>query len=142
MNGIKPGCSINSAAVQAILNGVAAKASADGKNIFVAVVDGCGELVGLLAHDNVPGLCRRIAQDKAYTAYATKMKTSMWKAYVFGAPEEERHLMLSQERYIAASGGCPILVDGQIAGAVGVSGAGQGEDEDLAAFGATLALAL
>jgi uncharacterized protein GlcG (DUF336 family) len=50
--------------------------------------------------------------------------------------------MLSQPRYIAASGGCPILVDGEAAGAVGVSGAGQQEDEDLAAFGAALALAL
>lgn len=142
MKGIEVRHTITGAAVQAILNGVFDQANADGKAIFMAVVDGTGQLVGLLAHQAVPAICRQICQDKAYTAFATKMKTSAWKAFVFSSPEEERHLMLQQPHYIAASGGCPILVDGQVAGAVGVSGAGQREDEELAELGAQIALQL
>jgi glc operon protein GlcG len=130
--------SITGAAALRILNRVFEQANAGGKAIFVAVVDGTGALVGLLAHEKVPAICRQICQDKAFTAYATKMKTSAWKAYVYSTPQEERDLMLRQPGYIAASGGCPIIIDGVVAGAVGVSGAGQQEDEDLAALGAAL----
>lgn len=130
--------SITGAMAARILHHVFERAQADGMAIFVSVVDGSGALIGMLAHEDAPAICRQISQDKAYTAYTTGRKTSAWKAYVLSAPEEERHLMLSQPRYIAAAGGSPILVDGMIAGAVGVSGAGQQEDEDLADLGASL----
>jgi uncharacterized protein GlcG (DUF336 family) len=130
--------SITGAAALRILNRIYEQASADGKAVFIAVVDGTGALIGLLAHEKVPAICRQICQDKAFTAYATRMKTSVWKAYVYSTPPEERDLMLRQPGYIAASGGWPIMIDGVVAGAVGVSGAGQQEDEDLAALGASL----
>jgi uncharacterized protein GlcG (DUF336 family) len=139
MKGIKRSYGITATATLDILNQVHARANQHGKAIFVAVVDGSGELCGLLAHDDAPSICRKISQDKAYTAYATRMKTSSWKSYVYATPVEERELMLRQERYIAAAGGCPVLIDGCVAGAVGVSGAGQELDEELAAFGAALA---
>ena len=142
MSAFQPGRNITGAAVLAILNRVFEQANADGKRIFVAVVDNAGNLAGLLAHEGTPAICRQISQDKAFTAYATRSKTSAWKAYVYSTPIEERELMLRQPRYIAASGGCPIIVDGQVAGAVGVSGAGQQEDEDLAALGVRVALEL
>lgn len=142
MEGVTPRYSITGDTALAILNRVFARAKEYGKPIFVAVVDGTGELCGLLAHHDAPAICRRISQDKAYTAFATRMRTSSWKSYVYGAPTEERELMLRQDRFIAASGGCPILVDGEVAGAVGVSGAGQDLDEELAAFGAALAAGL
>ena len=138
MTGVEKRFNITGAAVQLILNRVYDQACADGKTIFVAVVDGSGALVGLLAHEKVPAICRQISQDKAYTAYASRMKTSAWKSFVYGSPEEERQLMLSQPRYIAASGGVPIIIDGLVAGGVGVSGAGQQEDEDVAALGASV----
>ena len=142
MKGIPPRYSITGDTALAILNQVFARANQHGKAIFVAVVDGSGELCGLLAHDEAPAICRRISQDKAYTAYATRMNTTTWKNYVYSTPVEERELMLRQERYIAASGGCPILIVGRVAGAVGVSGAGQDLDEELAAFGAALAVGI
>jgi glc operon protein GlcG len=140
MQGIKTTHGITGDAVKTILMRVYDQATADGKRIFVAVVDHTGQLVGLLAHDGAPGICRQIAQDKAYTAFSVRRRTSAWKAYVYNAPIEERDLMLSQPRFIAASGGCPILVDGEVAGAVGVSGAGQDEDEALAELGASVPL--
>lgn len=139
MAGYKTAYNITGAAALTIMTQVFEQAQTDGKAIFVAVVDTAGSLVGLLAHEDAPAICRRIAQDKAYTACATRMKTSVWKSYVYGCPAEERELMLRQERYIAASGGCPIIIDGCVAGAVGVSGAGQDADEALAELGAALA---
>lgn len=141
MQGIETRYSITGATALRILNGVYERALADGKAVFIAVVDGSGALTGLLAHEKVPAICRQICQDKAYTAYATRMSTALWKSYVYSTPPEERELMLRQPRYIAAAGGIPIVIDGVVAGAVGVSGAGQQEDEDLAAFGAALAVA-
>jgi uncharacterized protein GlcG (DUF336 family) len=83
-----------------------------------------------------------VAEDKAYTAFATRMKTAKWKAYVYSVLEDDRQVMMSQPGFIAASGGAPILVDGIVAGGIGVSGAGQQEDEDLADYGAALILEL
>ena len=50
--------------------------------------------------------------------------------------------MLSQPRYIAAAGGSPILIEGEIAGGVGVSGASQEVDQVLADLGARIPLEL
>ena len=141
MNATQARSTITGATAQRILNRVFEQACADGKAVFVAVVDGTGALIGLLAHEDAPAICRKIAQDKAWTAFASRRKTSAWKAYVMASPEEERHLMLSQPGYIAASGGSPIVIDGLVAGAVGVSGAGQQEDEDLADLGVAVASA-
>jgi len=79
-----------------------------------------------------------VAQDKAYTAFATRMRTAQWKAYVYSCGEDDKQVMISQPGFIAASGGAPILVDGIVAGAIAVSGAGQKEDEELADYGAAL----
>jgi glc operon protein GlcG len=133
---------LTGAAVQAILNRVFDQATADDRRIFVAVVDHTGELAGLLAHDGTPPICRQIAADKAFTALATRGRTSAWKAFVFGSPVEERELMLSRPRYVAAAGGCPIVINGEVVGGVGVSGASQEVDEALAELGAAVPLQL
>ena len=130
--------SITGDAALKIIAEVYERANAMGKAVYIAVTDGTGGLVGLLGHEKCPVMCRKVAQDKAYTAFATRMKTSKWKGYVYSTPEDDRQVMLNQPGFIAASGGCPIVIDGIVAGGVGVSGAGQQEDEDLAEFGAAL----
>ena len=137
---IKPRATITGGVAMRVLMRVFEQAEADGKAIFVAVVDGAGQVMGLLAHEDAAPICRQICQDKAFTAFASQRKTSLWKKYVLSSPEEERHLMLSQPGYIAAAGGSPIIIDGMVVGAVGVSGAGQQEDEDLADLGVELAV--
>jgi uncharacterized protein GlcG (DUF336 family) len=130
--------SITGDAVLKIMAQVYERANAMGKAVYIAVTDGTGGLVGLLGHERCPVMCRKVAQDKAYTAFATRMKTAKWKAYVYSCGEDDKYVMLNQPGFIAASGGAPILVDGIVAGGIGVSGAGQQEDEDLADFGAAL----
>ena len=130
--------SITGEAALKIMAQVYERANAMGKAVYIAVTDGTGGLVGLLGHEKCPVMCRKVAQDKAYTAFATRMKTAQWKAYVYSCGEDDKYVMLNQPGFIAASGGAPILIDGIVAGAVAVSGAGQQADEDLADFGASL----
>jgi glc operon protein GlcG len=131
--------SITGDAALKILSKVYERAAEIGKPaVYIAITDGAGGLVGLLGHEKCPVMCRKVAQDKAYTAYATRMKTAQWKHYVYSCSEDDKQVMISQPGFIAASGGAPIMVDAIVAGAVGVSGAGQKEDEELADYGASL----
>jgi glc operon protein GlcG len=138
MAGVEKRYSITGDAALHIMTKVYERANEMGKAIYIAVTDGTGGLVGLLGHEKCPVMCRQVCQDKAYTAFATRMKTSKWKGYVYSTPEDDRQVMMSQKGFIAASGGAPIVVDGIVAGGIGVSGAGQQEDEDLADYGASL----
>ena len=138
MAGVEKRYSITGDAALKIMTAVYERANAQGKAVYIAVTDGTGGLVGLLGHEKCPVMCRQVCQDKAYTAFATRMKTSKWKGYVYSTPEDDRQVMMSQKGFIAASGGAPIVVEGIVAGGIGVSGAGQQEDEDLADYGAAL----
>ena len=138
MAGVEKRYSITGDAALRIMTKVYERANGMGKAVYIAVTDGTGGLVGLLGHEKCPVMCRKVAQDKAYTAYATRMKTAKWKAYVYSCPEDDKQVMISQPGFIAASGGAPFVVDGIVAGGIGVSGAGQQEDEDLADYGAAL----
>lgn len=138
MAGVEKRYSITGDAALKIMAAVYERANGMGKAVYIAVTDGTGGLVGLLGHEKCPVMCRQVCQDKAYTAFATRMKTSKWKGYVYSTPEDDRQVMMSQPGFIAASGGAPIMFDGIVAGGIGVSGAGQQEDEYLADYGASL----
>jgi len=138
MAGFEKLYSITGDAALKIMTKVYERANGMGKAVYIAVTDGTGGLVGLLGHEKCPVMCRKVAQDKAYTAFATRMRTAQWKAYVYSCSEDDKQVMISQPGFIAASGGAPIMVEGLVAGGIGVSGAGQKEDEELADFGAAL----
>lgn len=138
MAGVEKRLSVTGSAVLHIMTKVYERANEMGKAVYIAVTDGTGGLVGLLGHEKCPIMCRKVAQDKAYTAFATRMKTAQWKAYVYSCPEDDKQVMISQPGFIAASGGAPIMVDGIVAGGIGISGAGQKEDEEFADYGAAL----
>jgi glc operon protein GlcG len=138
MAGAEKRYSITGEAALEIMTRIYERANAMNKAVYIAVTDGTGGLVGLLGHEKCPVMCRKVAQDKAYTAFATRMKTAQWKAYVYSCGEDDKYVMLNQPGFIAASGGAPIVIDGVVAGGIGVSGAGQQADEELADFGAAL----
>ena len=60
------------------------------------------------------------------------MATKDWKAYLDTIPAEELKIIDSIEGYIAADGGYPIHEGGVLCGAIGVSGADQARDADVA----------
>ena len=138
MTGVEKRLSVTGGAALHIMTKVYGRANEMGKAVFIAVTDSTGGVVGLLGHEKCPVMCWQVCQDKAYTAFATQMKTSKWKSYVYSTSEDDRQVMMSQKGFIAASGGAPIMVEGIVAGGIGVSGAGQQEDEELADYGAAL----
>lgn len=107
-----------------------------GKGAAIAVADSQGELLAFLRTDGCKLPSINIAINKAYTA-AREQKPSR---EVGDAARSENFPMTNfgDLRYTAWGGGVPIVYQGQVVGAVGVSGLPEAEDMVLAAKGAAL----
>lgn len=123
---------LNHADVDAILAAARAEALANQWAVTIAVVDDGGHLLGLTRLDGAAPLSSHIAPAKAHTAALGRRETKVYEDMVnqgrvsfLSAPEVEGLL----------EGGVPVLVNGQIAGAVGVSGVKSSEDAQVAKAG-------
>jgi glc operon protein GlcG len=103
----------------------------------VAVVDAHGELLAMLRTDGCRLSCIDVAINKAYTA-AREQGPS--KALGDAAKREGFPVTnFGELRYVTWGGGIPVVVgDGEVVGAVGVSGLTEGEDIALAEMAAKL----
>ena len=112
---------------------VAAAAEAEAKRLHttgaVAVVDDGGNLLYLLRIDNTFPAGSYVAMDKARTAATFRMQTRNLE----DAVKNGRTSLVAVSEMTPLAGGVPIIVDGHIVGAVGVSGAANAQqDEELA----------
>jgi glc operon protein GlcG len=105
------------------------------KLAVVAVADAQGELIALLRLDGAPLPSTTIAANKAFTAARERKAT-------LEIGQSSRHAehgfdiaYFGDPRFIGWGGGVPVLVDGQVVGAVAVSGLTQEEDAELASLG-------
>lgn len=99
----------------------------------VAVVDAGGDLVALERLDGTFAAGARVSVGKAKTAVAFKKPTKFFEDVI----RNGRTAMVALDEFTPLQGGVPILVDGQLVGGVGVSGASSAaEDEELALAGA------
>lgn len=99
----------------------------------VAVVDAGGDLVALERLDGTFAAGARISVGKAKTAVAFKKPTRFFEDVI----KNGRTAMVALDDFTPLQGGVPILVDGQLVGGVGVSGAASAaQDEELALAGA------
>jgi uncharacterized protein GlcG (DUF336 family) len=119
---------LTSEAVMLLLRGALDHADSLGKSVYVAVMDGSARLVGFVGSDAAPRICAEVAQHKAYTAVSMRMPTAAFKAMLEKVRPGEREIFMAHQGHIAAEGGLPVIVDGLVAGGVGVSGGGQAED--------------
>lgn len=114
----------------------AAMAEAKSKNApggAIAVVDEGGNLVAVERLDNTFAAGANISIGKARTAVLFKRPTKFFEAVI----NKGRTAMTTLNDFTPLHGGIPIIVDGQIVGAVGVSGAASAQqDEELAIAGA------
>src|SRR5580765_6320225 len=113
--------SISSELAQKMVNAAVAKARELGVTENVAVLDDGGNLKAFSRMDGAPIPSIEIAQNKAYTA-------------LFGVPTQDFFDFIQRDpsllagiptlsRVAAYGGGLPIKVDGELVGAIGVSGA-------------------
>jgi glc operon protein GlcG len=99
----------------------------------IAVVDDGGNLIALERLDNTFAAGANISIGKARTAALFKRPTKTFEDII----NKGRTAMTTLPDFTPLQGGVPILIDGQIVGAVGVSGAASAQqDEDLAIAGA------
>jgi glc operon protein GlcG len=103
----------------------------------VAVVDAHGELLAMLRTDGCRLSCINVAINKAYTAAREQCPS---KALGDAAKREGFPVTnFGELRYVTWGGGIPITTtDGEVVGAVGVSGLTEAEDTALAEIAARL----
>ena len=125
---------IGLAQARTVIDAIVAELLARGDAAAVAVVDPHGELVAFLRTDGCPLASINNAVNKAFTA-AREGVTSQ----VVGERSRDDKFPLTNfgdPRYIGWGGGVPIVVNGTIIGAVGVSGLPEEIDMELAQRGA------
>jgi glc operon protein GlcG len=99
----------------------------------IAVVDDGGSLISLERLDGTFAAGANISIGKARTALQFKRPTKIFEDII----RNGRTPMIALDDFTPLQGGIPILVDGEIVGAVGVSGAASAQqDEELAIAGA------
>jgi glc operon protein GlcG len=110
-----------------------AVAAARGVSPVVAVVDAGGDLLYLWRPDRAQVASAQVSVDKARTAAIYRRPSKDFEEQASSGRASALHLA----RAVPLQGGMPIVHDGQVVGAIGVSGASSAdEDQELATIGA------
>lgn len=105
-------------------------AKRNGHEIAVAVVDSHGELLSFAKMDGTAFHAAKLARNKAYTSARDRQPTSNLAAW---AKETGKDLgYWTDPKFTGIAGGVPIVVAGNVVGAIGVSGLAEFDDEVLA----------
>ena len=100
--------------------------------VAIAVVDDGGHLMGMLRLDGVAPISSHIAPAKANTAAMGRRESRIYEEII----NNGRYSFLSAPHLEGMlEGGVPIVVDGHVVGAVGVSGVKSTEDAMIAQAG-------
>ena len=135
MNTVRTRRVIDDAGADAVLSSALEKAGDGGSRVVVAVVDPSGEVIELRRTPGAQVASSRVAVDKARTAA------------IFVRPSRELEEQVSSGRLgalalhgaKALTGGVPLVVDGEVVGAIGTSGESPAEDEAISYAGSAAA---
>jgi glc operon protein GlcG len=124
-------------AMRAVL-AIRAEAARRGVAAVIAVADAHGELLAFLRMAGAPLESGPIATNKAFTAARLRKPSRALGESVRAKGHDT--VWWGDPRYLGWGGGMPVAVEGQVVGAVAVSGLSQDEDEELANLGIAAAL--
>lgn len=127
-----PRKTLSTDALETLLRAAVARARELDIRVHVAITDSSAEIVGFFSCEGAPRIAATTARQKAFTTVQTGMPTKDWKAYLDTIPADELKIIDKIEGYIGADGGYPIYDDGILCGGIGVSGADQARDADVA----------
>jgi len=123
---------MQSADVFLVANAAESEALKHNWSVTIAIVDDGGHLLWLNRMDGAAPISAYIAPAKAHTAALGRRESKIYEDIV----NSGRHSFLSApELKGLLEGGVPILKDGQVIGAVGVSGVKSNEDAQIAKAG-------
>jgi len=121
-----------------IVDLIVQKALEQQKAAVVAISDAHGELIAFARMDGAPLSSIRVAANKAWTA-ARERKPTKEIGDKIRHPERGFDIAFYGDRkFVGWGGGIPIWRDGQVIGAIGVSGLSSVEDIELATLGLEL----
>jgi uncharacterized protein GlcG (DUF336 family) len=109
------------------------EASKNNWAVVIAIIDSGGHIVMLHRRDDVQLSSIEIAQGKAKTALMFKRPSKVLDDAISGGGAGLRFLALKD--IVPLEGGLPIVLDGKIVGAIGVSGVLSSQDAQIARAG-------
>ncbi|MDX1668024.1 MAG: heme-binding protein [Limnobacter sp.] len=118
--------------VQTILSASQKEALANGWKVTIAVADDGGHLLGLIRLDGAPPMSAHIGPSKAKAAAMAKKETKILEDVI-----NKGRTAFVTAPYVDGllEGGVPIVVEGHVVGAVGVSGVQSDQDAQIAKAG-------
>lgn len=123
---------IGQAEVARVLTAARQQAQAQQWNVTIAVVDDGGHPLALERLDGCAPASAYIAMEKARTAALGRKDTRDYEEMVNGG----RTAFVTAPLLTSLEGGVPLWVDGQVVGAIGVSGVKSEQDAQVAKAGA------
>ena len=114
-----------------VAEAAAAEAKRNNWSVVIAVVDASGHLLYLQRDDDAQLGSLEVAVGKATTAALFRRPTKEWEERL----AEGRLGYLSFPNRTLLEGGVPVVADGQVVGAIGVSGVKSSEDAQIARAG-------
>jgi glc operon protein GlcG len=133
LTAMRYGAPIPYALAKQVMAAAEAKAEAQHWPMTIAIVDSAGQLVMLHKRDQALYASVAVAQAKARTALNFRRPTKMLEDAIAGGGQGLR--FLSVDGLTALEGGVPLIVNGEVIGAIGVSGMASGEDAQVALAG-------
>ncbi len=122
------GAPIGLETAQALIERATVYGAEKGWRLAIAIVEPSGELVAFGRMDDTQYGSIYVAQRKAATSARYRLPTAALEERVVGG----RLVILANDDYFPFPGGRPIIVDGEIVGAIGVSGATSAQDDEVA----------
>jgi glc operon protein GlcG len=119
-----------------IVDAIIAKAQSLQKAVVIAVADPHGDLIAFARMDGAGLPSLQIAQNKAWTAARNRKPTKE-----IGDRLQKEGFDIAyygDPRVVGWGGGIPVRKDGEVVGAIGVSGLSSEEDVELAELGAKI----
>jgi glc operon protein GlcG len=127
------GASVNLEQARKLVTAAIADARKQNLPMAVAVVDTAGALVAFERMDNTQSASTAVAQEKAASAAIYRRPTKVFQDVLAAGGVGLRVLTLRGA--VAVEGGIPLVVDGKIIGAIGVSGGTSEQDGVVAKAG-------
>jgi len=131
------GAPISLARAQAVIAAAKKEAAKNNWAVALAVVDSGGHLVAFERMDTTQFGSALVAQEKARTAVGFRRPSKAFEDIVASGGAGVRYLALSGAMPI--EGGLPLVHEGKIVGAIGISGVTSAQDGQIAAAGAAVA---
>lgn len=118
-----------------LIEGARNKADEIGVPMCIAVTDESGQLIAFERMDGGKITSTIIAQDKAYTAAGAKRSTESYGAASQpGSPAYGINSAIGG-RLMVVAGGLPVIIDGEVVGAIGLSSGTPAQDSECAQAG-------